>query len=432
LRPVADADRYNLAAASEPRPDGPAALSPTGRRGVPRRFLAKGVRARRRSSPGLGGPSANVGGRHWLDLVGFADQIGTANDIFAEHALALPRLTSSTPSTPTSRTNRFIREQVAGDLLPFESARAARGRNSWRPASCCSADLTIVEADKAKLRIEVVDQQVDKIGRAFLGMTIGCARCHEPQVRPRFPSATTTRWPASSTATDSIQRAEWGIWSWPMLADLPETEAQESEREARAERERQHVDRLEGRPRPTPRPEGGNRRRPWRSPELPPTTSRLGRLSPRSRPNWPSRSANSTARIQHGRILRPGAAESLRGPWTPQKPADMKITIRGNAYALGDPRPRAGSLGVASCEPSPPIPPRESGRRQLADWIAGPRQPIDLACRREPASGRSCSVRGSCGRSTTSAYRASGPSHPRAARSPGRDGSSPAAGRSGG
>ena len=61
----------------------------------------------------------------------------------------------------------------------------------------------------------------------------------------------------------------------------------------------------------------------------------------------------------------------------------MRITIRGNAHALGDVVPR-GFVQVASREPAPPIPPGESGRRQLADWIASPRQSADRAGRREP------------------------------------------------
>ena len=56
-------------------------------------------------------------------------------------------------------------------------------------------------------------------------------------------------------------------------------------------------------------------------------------------------------------------------------PHDMRITIRGNPYALGDTVKR-GVMRVASWGELPPIPANQSGRVQLADWIADPRNPL--------------------------------------------------------
>ena len=40
------------------------------------------------------------------------------------------------------------------------------------------------ERDKAKLTLDVVDEQIDTVGRAFLGLTLGCARCHDHKFDP--------------------------------------------------------------------------------------------------------------------------------------------------------------------------------------------------------------------------------------------------------
>ena len=58
-----------------------------------------------------------------------------------------------------------------------------------------------------------------------------------------------------------------------------------------------------------------------------------------------------------------------------EEPADMRLTIRGNPYALGETVPR-GLVRVAMWGPQPQIPAAQSGRLQLAEWIADARNPL--------------------------------------------------------
>ena len=180
LRPAPDADRYTWLRrvaldliGLPPSPEQIVAFindsSPWARERVVDRLLA---------SPAFGERWA----RHWLDLTGYADQIGTANDIFAEHAwryrdYVIAAFNADRPF------DRFIREQLAGDLLPYDTVEE-RARNLIATGFLVLGDLTVVEADKAKLRVDVIDQQVDKVGKAFLGMTIACARCHDHKFDP--------------------------------------------------------------------------------------------------------------------------------------------------------------------------------------------------------------------------------------------------------
>jgi hypothetical protein len=79
-------------------------------------------------------------------------------------------------------------------------------------------------------------------------------------------------------------------------------------------------------------------------------------------------------RIAHGEYFHPGKPQALAVADVGQ-PADMRVTIRGNPYALGDMIPR-GLVRVAMWGPQPPIPAGQSGRLQLADWIADARNPL--------------------------------------------------------
>ncbi len=78
--------------------------------------------------------------------------------------------------------------------------------------------------------------------------------------------------------------------------------------------------------------------------------------------------------IEHAEFFAPAVPVAFAVHDCP-KPADMRITIRGNAHALGDTVPR-GFVNVVSRNQPISIPERESGRRQLADWIASADNPL--------------------------------------------------------
>jgi hypothetical protein len=78
--------------------------------------------------------------------------------------------------------------------------------------------------------------------------------------------------------------------------------------------------------------------------------------------------------IAHSEYFHPGKPQALAVEDV-AKPSDMRLTIRGNPYALGNTIPR-GLVRVAMWEPQPQIPAQQSGRLQLAEWIAHPRHPL--------------------------------------------------------
>jgi hypothetical protein len=78
--------------------------------------------------------------------------------------------------------------------------------------------------------------------------------------------------------------------------------------------------------------------------------------------------------IRHAEFFVPAPPKSF-AVREAKESADMQITIRGNAYALGDKVPR-GFLQVAQHGAPATLPTSESGRRELAEWIVSPTNPL--------------------------------------------------------
>ena len=116
--------------------------------------------------------------RHWLDVVRYAET--TAND-----ANAVMRFAWRYRNYVIDAFNRdlpydqFLVEQLAGDLLPPAADSAERARQIIATGYLMIGPKALAETDKEQSRIDIVDDQIDVTGRAFLGLTVACARCHD-------------------------------------------------------------------------------------------------------------------------------------------------------------------------------------------------------------------------------------------------------------
>lgn len=273
--------------------------------------------------------------RHWLDLTGYADQIGTSNNVFAEHAwryrdYVIDAFNHDKPF------DQFIREQIAGDLLATPTAESITATGFL-----VLGDVEIVAVDKLKMEHDLVDQQVSKIGTAFLGMTLGCVRCHDHKFDP-IAQSDYYAIAGILRSTRSTYKTDNGVWSSVLKSDLPEKPAEMALRQKVAENHQKRLQALEA--------------------DLAAKKAQKADVKALQ------------AAIEHAKFFAPTVPKAF-AVRDAEKPADMRITIRGNPYALGSSVPR-GTLRVASWAAFPPIPPGQSGRVQLADWIAHPRNPL--------------------------------------------------------
>ncbi|MCA8998053.1 MAG: DUF1553 domain-containing protein, partial [Planctomycetaceae bacterium] len=77
----------------------------------------------------------------------------------------------------------LILEQIAGDKLPAANDEV-RSRQLVATGFLMLGAKMLSERDKEKLRMDIVDEQISAVGSAFLGMTLGCARCHDHKFDP--------------------------------------------------------------------------------------------------------------------------------------------------------------------------------------------------------------------------------------------------------
>jgi hypothetical protein len=121
-------------------------------------------------------------GRHWLDVARYADSNGgdfnaTFHNAWKYRDYVVAAMNNDKPF------DRFIREQIAGDLLPFKSD-AQRSEQVIATGFLMVGTKMLSERDKIKLQMDVVDEQINTVGAAFMGMTLGCARCHDHKFDP--------------------------------------------------------------------------------------------------------------------------------------------------------------------------------------------------------------------------------------------------------
>ena len=304
--------------------------------------------------------------RHWLDLVGYADQIGTSNSVFAQHAwryrdYVIDAFNDDKPF------DRFIREQIAGDLLPYATVQE-RAANLTGTGFLVLGDIEIVEADKEKLLVDIVDQQINKVGKAFLGMTLDCARCHDHKFDP-VPQRDYYAMAGFFHSTSTVYKTDRGVWSDVNVLDLPETEAQQA---ARAVRETAHAERISAWELERQQAEVRKAELEAQLEDEGLTEEQRDELS-RERDTQNGIIGRVNRDIEHATFFAPGPPK-VHGVRDVESPGDMRITIRGNPRALGDLVPR-GFLSVVS-ESAPDVPEGESGRRELADWITDRANPL--------------------------------------------------------
>ncbi|MEM6779638.1 MAG: PSD1 and planctomycete cytochrome C domain-containing protein [Planctomycetota bacterium] len=120
-------------------------------------------------------------GRHWLDVARYAESSGSRS-VRYPHAWRYRNYVIDAFNDDTPY-DRFIAEQIAGDLLPVDSDQ------QWQENLIATGFLAIGlkhhdEKNPRKFMADMVDEQIDTTTQAVLGLTVACARCHDHKFDP--------------------------------------------------------------------------------------------------------------------------------------------------------------------------------------------------------------------------------------------------------
>ena len=121
-------------------------------------------------------------GRFWLDVARYSDSNGLDENIAHGNAwryrdYVIAAFNGDKPY------DRFLREQLAGDLMEADD-HATRVALNTATGFLSLGPKVLAEQDVVKMEMDIIDEQIDTIGRSLMGMTLGCARCHDHKFDP--------------------------------------------------------------------------------------------------------------------------------------------------------------------------------------------------------------------------------------------------------
>jgi hypothetical protein len=126
-------------------------------------------------------------GRHWLDVARYGDSNGLDENLVYKNAYRYRDYVINAFNKDKPY-DQFIHEQLAGDLLPGAADEATTYERQTATGFLSLGAKMLAEDDPVKMQMDIIDEQIDTMGRAFMALTIGCARCHDHKFDP-IPAA---------------------------------------------------------------------------------------------------------------------------------------------------------------------------------------------------------------------------------------------------
>jgi cytochrome c553 len=283
--------------------------------------------------------------RHWFDGVRYVSDVGYYNfsDLgWRYRDWVIKALNEDMPY------DDFVVHQIAGDLLPPPHGAEVYADGIIATGVLAMGNYDDQESDKENLYAEVIDDQIDLVGRQFLGLTLACARCHDHKFDPI--SAADYYALGGIFMSSQVLEAKSRISAHRLKIPVEPENTMRRYQEARDE-----INRLQ------------KNLRQSKDKELP-----VGEVSKiRARVEL----LKSSLPVDGGMAI--GIQEGGYANSRHKEIGDMHLYIRGNPYNLGPVVPRAIPVLFSGRAQTPLIKnTSQSGRLELARWIADEDNPL--------------------------------------------------------
>ncbi len=310
------------------------------------------------ASPGFG----ERWGRHWLDVARYGESTGSSRNLPLPQAWKYRDyvIKSFRDDKPY---DRFLREQIAGDLLPA-STPEQKEEQAIATGFLALGVKDVNQRFKVRFVMDNVDEQIDTVTRSTLALTASCARCHDHKFDP-IPTADYYALAGIFRSTDLCAglRNKMGgggldYYDTGMLVRLgpeakPDPKLAEKVAEATKayEAARKEFEAIRG------TPEGL-------------------KIAANGRPTQqPYRLKMVKLQRELLALTDPANGNVALGVRDAKDVGDTEVRIRGEAEKLGPVVPR-GFLGVVEIPGGPKVNPKQSGRLELAQWLTSEQNPL--------------------------------------------------------
>ena len=332
-------------------------------------------------------------GRHWLDVARYAESSGKDFNTAYPHAwryrdYVIAAFNADKPY------DEFVREQIAGDLLPAKDDRE-RAEHQIATGYLAIGAKSLNEQNPRQFALDVADEQIDALSQGMLGMTIACARCHDHKFDP-IPQRDYYAMAGIFLSTDTRYGTAAGLQNrhptkpieLPTGAALPKVarslSAEERARKEtqlaalKKERDEMIAERQKARRAGTQDQNGARALR--LISQVGELEAELSSFDTSGQPKALAvgvldRPAPGTA-AGFGGTLREGIRSQIFGRAAAFGTiTDSPLFARGEPDKPGEKVPR-GFVSALSTGAAPVIPAKTSGRRELAEWIVAPENPL--------------------------------------------------------
>ncbi|HWE04164.1 MAG TPA: PSD1 and planctomycete cytochrome C domain-containing protein [Tepidisphaeraceae bacterium] len=301
-------------------------------------------------------------GRHWLDVARYGESTGPSRNVPYPHAwryrdYVIDAFNHDKPY------DEFIREQIAGDLMPA-SSQAEHDEHVVATGFLALGPHDVNQRFKGRFVMDNIDEQIDTVGRSVLALTVGCARCHDHKFDP-IPSADYYALAGifySSDLCNGVRNKMGGggmdYYDTQMLLHLGPKSAPDPQRAEKIELTKKKLEAARA--------------------ELKSLAGKEGDVknADGKKLRMVARQMESALESQLAELTDPAAdGHAALGMRDASKIRDTEIRIRGEAERRGPVVPR-GFLSLCEFPNEPVVNTKQSGRLELAEWLISPNNPL--------------------------------------------------------